>query len=803
MPKLIITMPGGETETREIAEDSATIGRAPDNAIVVDDVGCSRRHCQLLRISSGFEIVDLNSRNGMKINGRKKNRALLTDGDLIEIGGVKLTFRDRSGAEEEIALEDFGSESEVNLGGGDGFLAWMEEGRKGERIPLTSERTTLGRKESNTVVLKDAMASSYHCEVTREGGGFVLRDLGSTNGCIVNGEQVSESSLNHGDRIRLGKTRFVFIDPAVADYEKALAAEEEGETDWGMMRTSVDMARVRRSRRASILMVVLFVVVLGGGAAALTLSPDLRKSILGGDDVAMLVPVDGNEVDDFSFEESKLRWAVPGERAEQTLVEMEGPGRQGDRALHLYGSETGTTPVVARSDQFVDVVSGRAYELSAYIRTDDPDTLACAAVIWLLRDRAEVERYSVTPWAQSGDWNQVRAVVTPPKDVVRATVALVVMGKGAARFDDIVFRGVSERPAVAPRTLKSAGFDFHVSDTGAITIERTGRYLLWNGGLVAVARDGSATSQELGFLPERVEGGADEARITGSFVAPNGERLPAVVHLKAEDDRVRITYRVSKADGLEAVGIGFRVATDYLEEGATLSGDEGGGVIRGETDVPAVRKVVLGGTGQRLSLNPDGPSRLLVLGGERLRIGLLSPPGEERTLEIVTDFSGMLKDARALVTEARGARGLGNLGEAVVLFERVVAEFPFDERSRKDAQTERAKILKDGDDRLQQAGSCFDRAKDFFVEKDFGDHQLAVDAAILSKDVKDALEQLRKGRQGVAAGRLESRAKDFMNRGQLKLAQVFYQQITARYPGTEAATRAEEALPKIRELLEN
>ena len=74
MPKLIIMRPDSAAEDIDLETDSVTIGRAPENTIPVDDVGCSRRHCQILRISSGFEITDLKSRNGTKVNGVKRER---------------------------------------------------------------------------------------------------------------------------------------------------------------------------------------------------------------------------------------------------------------------------------------------------------------------------------------------------------------------------------------------------------------------------------------------------------------------------------------------------------------------------------------------------------------------------------------------------------------------------------------------------------------------------------------------------------------------------------------------------------
>jgi adenylate cyclase len=66
---------------------------------------------------------------------------------------------------------------------------------------------TLGRHPDNTVQLLDRIVSKEHCRITRgPQGKYVLRDIGSLNGTFVNGERVSERTLENGDEISLGNT---------------------------------------------------------------------------------------------------------------------------------------------------------------------------------------------------------------------------------------------------------------------------------------------------------------------------------------------------------------------------------------------------------------------------------------------------------------------------------------------------------------------------------------------------------------------------------------------------------------------
>jgi pSer/pThr/pTyr-binding forkhead associated (FHA) protein len=72
------------------------------------------------------------------------------------------------------------------------------------------DRVRIGRQSDNEIVLPDAGVSRHHAEVVNEGGSFTVRDLGSTNGTILNGETVEEAELFDGDRITVGHTVIEF-----------------------------------------------------------------------------------------------------------------------------------------------------------------------------------------------------------------------------------------------------------------------------------------------------------------------------------------------------------------------------------------------------------------------------------------------------------------------------------------------------------------------------------------------------------------------------------------------------------------
>jgi FHA domain-containing protein len=88
-PKARITVGG---RTHEIDSQRAVIGRSRECDIQIADPNASRRHAELRRDGGSFSIVDLGSTNGLDVNGRRTQRAKLSDGDRITIGTTELVF---------------------------------------------------------------------------------------------------------------------------------------------------------------------------------------------------------------------------------------------------------------------------------------------------------------------------------------------------------------------------------------------------------------------------------------------------------------------------------------------------------------------------------------------------------------------------------------------------------------------------------------------------------------------------------------------------------------------------------------
>ena len=90
-------------------------------------------------------------------------------------------------------------------------LVLLSEGFTGRTHELITDKTTIGRVEDNTFQIADASVSSHHCEVNRQGEIVLIKDLNSTNGTFIDGNQVTnEAPLKHGQIIRLGQIQLRF-----------------------------------------------------------------------------------------------------------------------------------------------------------------------------------------------------------------------------------------------------------------------------------------------------------------------------------------------------------------------------------------------------------------------------------------------------------------------------------------------------------------------------------------------------------------------------------------------------------------
>ena len=80
-------------QRRELEGRRMVVGRSRECDIQLDDANVSRRHAELRQEGASYWIVDLDSTNGIEVNGRRLKRAKLEDGDRVTVGSTELVFR--------------------------------------------------------------------------------------------------------------------------------------------------------------------------------------------------------------------------------------------------------------------------------------------------------------------------------------------------------------------------------------------------------------------------------------------------------------------------------------------------------------------------------------------------------------------------------------------------------------------------------------------------------------------------------------------------------------------------------------
>jgi pSer/pThr/pTyr-binding forkhead associated (FHA) protein len=88
--------------------------------------------------------------------------------------------------------------------------------RPGLQVILDRPKTTIGRLRSSHLVLDSTTVSRRHGQVTRDRNGYAIEDVNSRNGISINNERLKPHErrpLFHGDTLRLGDQRLVFLNP--------------------------------------------------------------------------------------------------------------------------------------------------------------------------------------------------------------------------------------------------------------------------------------------------------------------------------------------------------------------------------------------------------------------------------------------------------------------------------------------------------------------------------------------------------------------------------------------------------------
>ena len=91
-----------------------------------------------------------------------------------------------------------------------------------KEFQITKERTTLGRRPYNDIVIDNLAVSGEHAVLTAAQSDVFIEDLNSTNGTYINGKAIKKQLLSNNDVVEVGKYRIKFLAEDGEDYEKTM-----------------------------------------------------------------------------------------------------------------------------------------------------------------------------------------------------------------------------------------------------------------------------------------------------------------------------------------------------------------------------------------------------------------------------------------------------------------------------------------------------------------------------------------------------------------------------------------------------
>ncbi|HZR98722.1 MAG TPA: ATP-binding cassette domain-containing protein [Chloroflexota bacterium] len=188
-----------------------TLGRAGDNAVVIDDASVSRTHARVRSQAGVYLAEDLHSRNGTWVNDREVAQPTpLRHGDVLRLGNVELQFEE-PGAAWAAARAPTAASAPADAGD---YLELAD----GQRIPLSGSDIYIGRAPNNDLVLDEATISRQHARLQRLPQGWLLTDLESSNGTRVNDQLLAGPVfLTPSDCITFGDLTLTYHQSGVAD----------------------------------------------------------------------------------------------------------------------------------------------------------------------------------------------------------------------------------------------------------------------------------------------------------------------------------------------------------------------------------------------------------------------------------------------------------------------------------------------------------------------------------------------------------------------------------------------------------
>src|SRR5712692_25789 len=233
MPKIFLKF--NEQVLKEIPLEAPqlTIGRKPDNDLVIDNPAVSGHHARIVKEEGAFFVEDLGSTNGTFLNDAKVQKQKLKNTDRVAIGKHALIYQDevaappppppppKESASDKTMILDTAKQKELMKALGTvktaavaekvGWLTVATGDTDKKEYELTGRLTVIGKEDTATVKLTGWLAPQKAGLISRRGPAYIIVPEEGAKKITVNGEAVQgQRELQDGDVIILAGVHFHF-----------------------------------------------------------------------------------------------------------------------------------------------------------------------------------------------------------------------------------------------------------------------------------------------------------------------------------------------------------------------------------------------------------------------------------------------------------------------------------------------------------------------------------------------------------------------------------------------------------------
>ena len=207
--KLRLTFTSGTREgsSIELAGSVLRIGRDQECAVwTPSDDMVSAQHAKVVRLPTGYVLIDLESTNGTYLNGRRIQRANLAGGDIVGLGARGPQIRIDILSPDRAAVA---SPATVTIPRFEELAGRKTQGARIKEQELAAGLSMVGRDPAAEVHLDSPIVSRLHARLTLQGETVTVEDLDSANGTFLNGRRIMRSEVAGGDLLVIGPFQLV------------------------------------------------------------------------------------------------------------------------------------------------------------------------------------------------------------------------------------------------------------------------------------------------------------------------------------------------------------------------------------------------------------------------------------------------------------------------------------------------------------------------------------------------------------------------------------------------------------------